>query len=99
MERIVRNDVGLEHIWTGAVRVDVGAAGASTGMEPPVAACCAIPWSMDEAAEGGGCLGAAPGAARLYMLSIVGRSAAPKGVLRKSVGKSFEASDGQYHEI
>jgi hypothetical protein len=29
----------------------------------------------------------------LYMPSIVGRRAAPNGVLRKSVGKSFEASD------
>lgn len=72
-------------IWMGAVSVCVA-------VDPFVCvALAAMPWRIEEASgfDGGGARRAAPGLR--YMLSMVGRRAAPNGVLRKSVGRSMGA--------
>ena len=87
-------------IWIGAATVCVLGVLVPEG---EVAARCATACNNDAAGEGfcvaaaaagGSCgagagVGAAPGTGRRNIESMVGRSAAPKGVLRKSLGKSL----------
>lgn len=95
-----RREDGFVDRWMGAVRVCVAGVGepfvAGVGV-PFVAAREATAWRRAEAswglgdadaAAGEGVAGAAPGAGRRYILSIVGRRAAPNGVERKSAGRS-----------
>jgi hypothetical protein len=74
------------HIWIGAVRVCV--AGIPFACDGLAVALAATPWSIEEAnaLDDGDSWWAAPGPR--YIWSMVGRSAWPKGVFRKSVGRS-----------
>lgn len=75
------------------VDADVGAGVGRYDGVPPETAWEATPWRRADARSGfeiGGALvdDGAPAVGRRYILSIVGRRAAPKGVDRKSVGRS-----------
>ena len=91
-----RNDCGFEHIWIGATTVCDAfrgcGVGAGVGYPPEAVAREATACTSSEAACSSVWIGgeAEPGIGRLNMESIVGRRAAPKGVDRKSAGRSMQ---------